>query len=79
MLDLYSKWTPPSSVKFHQFVGRLDGRGSISVIETDNATDLMDASAKFGPYVDYEIYPVIDIADTVRLAQEAAEFRDSIS
>ncbi|MCW2691096.1 MAG: hypothetical protein JWR37_5986 [Mycobacterium sp.] len=79
ILDLYSKWTPPDSTTFHQFVGRIDGAGAFSVVETDNPADLMDTTSKFGPYVDYQIYPVLDIAETVRVAQEAIEFRESIS
>jgi hypothetical protein len=79
LLDVYSKWTPPASTTFHQFVGRVDGRGSFAVVETDDVRDLMDASSKFGPYAEYEIYPVLDVADTVQMAQEAIAFRESIS
>jgi hypothetical protein len=79
ILDLYSKWTPPEGSTFHQFVGRIDGGGTFAVIETDNPSDLADTTAKFGPYVDYQIYPVQDIADTVRAAQEGLAFRDSVS
>jgi hypothetical protein len=79
MLDLYSKWTPPASTTFHQFVARCDGAGAFSVVETDNPADLMDTTSKFGPLVDYQIYPVVDIAEAVRTSQEAIEFRESIS
>lgn len=79
ILDLYSKWSPPDGSTFHQFVGRLDGGGTFAVIETDNPADLATTTAKFGPYVDYQIYPVQDIADTVRAAQEGLAFRESVS
>jgi hypothetical protein len=78
-LALFSKWQPPASTTFHQFVGRLDGRGGFSVVETDNPADLLDASSKFGPTVDYEIFPVVDIAEWIQGLQQGAEFRESIS
>jgi hypothetical protein len=75
ILDVYSKWTPPASMTFHQFVARVDGGGGFSLVETDNPADLMEITSKFAPFADYEIYPVVDIADGVRVLQEAAEFR----
>ena len=47
-LVLFSKWTTPSSTTYHQFVGRADGGGGFAVIETDNPSDLTDATGKFG-------------------------------
>jgi hypothetical protein len=79
ILDLYSKWTPPDSTTFHQFVGRLDGAGTFAVVETDNPADLAATTSKFGPYVEYQVYPVQDVAETVQAAQEGLEFRESIS
>ena len=79
ILDLYSKWTPPAGTTFHQFVGRLDGAGTFAVVETDNPADLAETTSKFGPYVEYQIYPVQDIDETVRAAQGGVEFRESIS
>jgi Protein of unknown function (DUF3303) len=79
ILDVYSKWTPPASMTFHQFVSRVDGGGGFAVVETDNPADLMETSGKFGPFAEYVIHPVVDIADGVRAAQEAIEFRESIS
>lgn len=79
ILDLYSKWSPPASATFHQFVGRLDGGGTFAVIETDNPADIANTTAKFGPYVEYRVYPVQDIADTVVSAREGLAFRESVS
>ena len=78
-LELYAKWTPPASTTFHQFVGRLDGTGGFSVVETDNPADLADAPSKFGAMLDYQIYPVVDIAEWAQAVQSGAEFRESIS
>jgi Protein of unknown function (DUF3303) len=78
ILDVYSKWTPPASMTLHQFVSRVDGRGGFSVVETDNPADLIETTSKFTPFADYDIFPVVDIADGVQAAQAAVEFRASI-
>jgi hypothetical protein len=59
-------------------VSRADSAGGFAVVETDNAADLIDTTSKFAPFADYEIYPVVDIADGVRVSQEAIAFRESI-
>jgi hypothetical protein len=79
LLDVYSNWTPPASMTFHQFVSRVDGDGGFAVVETDNPADLIASSSKFAPFLEFETYPVVDIADGVRASHEAVEFRESIS
>jgi hypothetical protein len=77
VLEVYGKWSPPSDATFHQFLGRLDARGGCAVVETDNPDSLAEGPAKFGPYFDYEIVPMVDIGDTVRHVSEGIEFRRS--
>jgi hypothetical protein len=48
-------------------------------VETDDPADLLDAISKFGPLLEYQIHPVVEIADWARMLQEGAEFRESIS
>jgi uncharacterized protein DUF3303 len=79
MLDVYSKWTPPAGMAIHQIMSRADGGGSFAIVETDSASDLIDATSTFTPFGDYEIYPVVDVADGVRASQEAIAFRESIN
>lgn len=78
-LEVFSKWTPPASTTFHQFVSRLDGSGGFSVVETDNPMDLADAPSKFGFFAEYQIFPVVDIAESVQAFQQGVEFRKSIN
>ena len=78
-LELFSEWQQPAGMTFHQFVGRVDGTGGFAVVETDNPADLLDGTSKFGPLNEFQIYPVVDIADWVRTAQEGTVFRGSIS
>jgi hypothetical protein len=77
-LQVFSKWAPPADETFHQFLGRLDGTGGYAVVETDNPDSLGEAAAKFGPFLDFEIVPVNDIAETTRLLGEGVEFRKTV-
>ena len=54
------------------------GRGGFSIVETDNPDSLGEAPAKFGTFLDFEIIPVSDITESVRLLGEGVEFRASI-
>ncbi len=78
LLEAYSKWTPPASATYHQFLGKVDGGGGYAVVETDNPMDLAETTAKFATFADWQIEPVLDIADAVGLAQAGIEFRESI-
>ncbi len=74
LLDLYSKWQPPAGMTIHQFVTRCDGGGAFTVIDTDDAADLIGVTSKFGYFADYQIYPVVEVADGVQAAQEGLSF-----
>ncbi len=71
LLDAYSKWQPPAGMTIHQFVSRVDGGGAFSVVETDNPGDLIDTASKVAPFAEYQVYPVVEVADAVKAAQEA--------
>ena len=79
LLKVYSKWTPPASVTYHQFLGRIDGSGGYQVVETDSPADLAETTAKFAPFADFRVEPVLDIADAAGAAQAGIDFRASIS
>jgi hypothetical protein len=78
LLDVYSNWKPPAGMTFQQFLTRCDGVGGFAVVETDNPADLIEATSKFAAYIDYQIYPVVEIADGVQVAQEALSFLDTV-
>ena len=78
VLELWSKFTPPAGTTIHQMFARADGNGNFAVVETDNATDLIESTSKFGPYFDTQIFPVVDVAEGVSAAQEGVKFRESI-
>ena len=78
-LQVFGKWSPPSDVTFHQFLTRLDGEGGYSVVETDNPANVLEAPAKFSPWFEFTVVPVMDIMEGVPVFNEAVEFRKSIS
>jgi hypothetical protein len=79
LLQLFSKWSPSPDATFHQFVERLTGTGGYAVVESDNLAAVMDGPAKFAPYLDFTVEPVVDIMESVAVGSEAIEFRDSVS
>jgi hypothetical protein len=76
--ELFGKWQQPAGTTFHQFVGRLDGGGGFAVVETDNPGDLLDGVSKFGPVNEFQIYPVVDVADWIAAGMEGVAFRESV-
>lgn len=78
-LAVLSKWAPPQTATFHQFLGRVDGNGGFAVVETDSLADVMDGPAKFGPYFDFHVYPVTDVAEAAGASRAGVDFRDSIT
>jgi hypothetical protein len=48
------------------------------VVETDNPADLAETIGKFSQFADFQIEPVLDVADAVGVAQAAIKFRESI-
>ena len=77
ILALYSTWTPPEGTTYHQFLGRADGNGGYAVIETDNPQS-WPTSPRSRQFAEWQIQPVLDIAEAVQIATEAIKFRDSI-
>lgn len=76
--EVLSKWTPAPSATIHQFVVRSDGEGGFAVVENDNLASLALNCFKLSPYVEYAVYPVLDVEEAGGLAQEAIEFRKSV-
>ena len=78
-LEVFARWTPAEGANFHQFLGRLDGTGGFAFVEADDPNDILDGPTKFGPFFEFHVYPVADIAVTTQAAQHAVEFRGAIS
>jgi len=79
LLEVFSKWTPASDVTIHQFVLRVDGEGGFAVTEGDDPASGAREIAKFAPFLEYTVYPVLDIAEAAAIAAEGVEWRKSIT
>jgi hypothetical protein len=77
-LQVFSKWAPSENATFHQFLGRVDGRGGFAVVETDDINTIARDMAIFGAFFDMSVYPCLEIQDTARLGGDALEFRASV-
>jgi hypothetical protein len=78
-LDVFSKWSPAAGATFHQFVGRVDGEGGFAVVETDDPRLILGDTAKFQPFFEFHLYPVVEITEVAQIGSEAIDFRSSIS
>ena len=77
-LQVFKKWSPAEGNNFLQFLDRIDGRGGFAVVETEDPTLIARDTAVFGPFLDFNVYPVMDSQEGTRIATEAIEFRRGI-
>ena len=78
-LQVFSKWSPSEGTTFHEFLGRVDGRGGYAVVETDDPALIAKDMAIFSAFFEMSVEPVLEIADIAMIGAEAVEFRASIS
>jgi hypothetical protein len=78
-LQVFAGWSPPADSDFVQFLTRLDGEGGFAVVDSDNPLSVLDGPAKFSPYFEFSVYPVVDIMTGIPVATEAVAFRKGIS
>jgi len=77
-LELLRNWRPKEGTTFHQYVLRIDGDGGFAIVETEDASALASTLYKFSPHFHYTVYPVVDIDEGRRLADEAETFHKSV-
>lgn len=78
LLEAFAKWQMPSDQNFLQFLGRVDGQGGFAVVETNNPAGLNDGPSKFGTWLEFEVFPVLDIMDNVATLATGSDFRESV-
>jgi hypothetical protein len=71
---LFAKWSPPTGFEVKSFYARVDGAGGSLVVETDDAKLLLDGSAKFGFFNDFEVVPIVDISEAVAVQNAALDW-----
>jgi len=70
---LLSSWTPSATATIHQWVQRCDGGGGFVFMETDSATEMYKDLALWNPWLEFQVYPVLDILEAAPLNAELLE------
>jgi hypothetical protein len=78
-LQVFGKWSPSEGATFHEFLGRVDGSGGFALVETDDQRLIAKDVAPFTSFFDFEVCPVLDIADSAAVDAEAIEFLQSVT
>jgi hypothetical protein len=76
--QLLESWQPSDPGSIQQWVSRVDGNGGFSVIETDSAEDLLKDLATWSTFLDFQVYPVIDIGEATPITQAALDARAAL-
>ena len=75
---LLANWTPSPAATIHQWVQRADGNGGFCVLETDNAGEMFKDLSTWSAWLDFQVYPVLDIMDAIPLSEEALNTAKSV-
>ena len=75
---LLANWAPSDKATIHQWVQRCDGTGGFAVLENDDQADLFRDLAVWAPWLDFEVVPVLDIADATPIQQDALQKARSV-
>jgi Protein of unknown function (DUF3303) len=76
-LQVFGKWTPVST--FTEFLGRVDGEGGFAVVEADDPAMVAKDIAPFVSWFEFTVHPVLGIADTAAIGNEAVAFLGAVS
>jgi Protein of unknown function (DUF3303) len=77
-LDLFSKWQP-GPAQFQGFYGFADGTGGIALVEADTAATLARTVAPWTPWLEFQIRPILPIAEASQISGEAVAWREQHS
>ena len=76
-LTLFQSWTPPAGFVFKNHWVTGSGKG-IAIVEADSALSVIEAMAPWGPYLDFDSEPCVDISEAVPASLKAFAWRDSV-
>jgi hypothetical protein len=74
---LFTSWTPPQGFEFKAHYVTGSGKG-IAIVEASSAAVVLEAMAPWGPYLDFDSEPCVDVAESVPITQKVYAWRDSI-
>ena len=77
LLKAFGTWSPPTEWTISEFLARVDGRGGMLICETTSLDSINRTVAQYAAWLDYDIIPVVDIADNVPNLLAGAEWARS--
>jgi hypothetical protein len=75
---LLSSWTPSPQATVREWVQRCDGNGGFAVLETENGAELYKDLATWSAWLEFQVYPVLDILEAAPLTGEALGIARSV-
>jgi Protein of unknown function (DUF3303) len=75
---LLANWAPSETATIHQWVQRCDGNGGFAVVEQDDEADLFRDLAVWSPWLEFEVFPVLDIVGATPIQQDALQKARSV-
>jgi len=76
--QLLATWQPSDAASIVQWVSRVDGNGGFSIVETDSAENSLGDLATWSSFLDFQVYPVIDIGDATPVTDAALGTRAAL-
>ncbi|MCH7577488.1 MAG: DUF3303 family protein [Chloroflexi bacterium] len=78
-LKMFGSWQRPAGYEEKAQYAMADGSGGIAIVEISSSAVLAEAMAPWGPYFDFKVVPIVEIADAVPMLQRVYAWRDSVS
>ena len=78
LITSFDRWQEPDGLKLLFAFDRLDGASGYLLLETENATSLTEILARFIPFAEFEIHPVVDFDDSLPVIRESLEWARSV-
>ncbi len=77
-LKRFLAWTPPTGFAFQGHWATADGKGGLFVADAETAAAAFEATAVFADIIEFDIVPVVDIAESVPISMRALDWIDSV-
>ena len=77
-LQLFSNWTPPAGFDQKAHYVMAESGGGIIIVEASSAAALVEAAAPWGPFFEIRTLPIVDVSESVAIAQKVNAWRDSV-